>query len=421
MTDLVCYACGETATLGAAKRCSCGEPLWVETDASDFSWPDETPPGVGGVSRHADLLPACPTAGVGAAAGGTPLLRTPTLDDFAGCRLYCKDESENPTGTFKDRGSAVGVAWAEANDCEWVGTVSHGNMAISTAALAAGSGLNAVVLVPEDVPSPRLAAIAQYRPEILRVSGDYGRLYYETLDSESPVEFVNSDTPLRVAGQKTTTLEICEAFALGVNAEEDARGARRAPLAQSGASGARRAPDALVLPTSSGGHASAAWKALRELRDADLLDAESMPRLYLVQAAACDPIAAAFREGADGVSAVESGETIAYSIANADPPSGTRALAAVRDTGGAVVSVPDDEIRLAKRRLATDAGLCVEAASATALAGIRQLSDAGEIFADDSVVAVLTGTGFRQLDANSADTELVELVDLSERLGAITG
>ncbi|WP_158059184.1 threonine synthase [Halorussus halophilus] len=405
MTTLVCYACGATAPLGERKRCSCGEPLWVETDASDFSWPDGP---LRGVWRYSDLLPVSATSGVAAAAGGTPLVRTPALDEFVGCRLYCKDESENPTGTFKDRGSAVGVAWAEANDREWVGTVSHGNMAISTAAHAAGAGLNALVLVPEDVPAPRLAAIGQYDPEILRVSGDYGRLYYETLATESPVEFVNSDTPLRVAGQKTTALEICEAFT---------RGAREA---RSELLGEQLAPDAIVLPTSSGGHASAAWKALRELREAGLLDAESVPRLYLVQAAACDPIATAFREGADEVSPVEGGETIAYSIANADPPSGTRALAAVRDTDGAVVSVPDDDIRLAKRRLATEAGFCVEAASATAFAGIRRLTDAGELAADDSVVAVVTGTGFRELDADSTATELVELADLSERLDAVT-
>ena len=419
MTDvarLTCYRCGSTAALGERKRCECGEPLWVETDVADFEWPEDDGFGSAlGIRRYADLLPVEPRAGVGEAAGGTPLVRTSSLDDYAGCRLYCKDESENPTGTFKDRGSAVGVAWAVANDREWVGTVSHGNMAISTAANVAGTDVEALVMVPDDISSARLDAIAQYDPTVLRVAGDYGRLYDETLSADAPVEFVNSDTPLRVAGQKTTTLEICETFAGSENGVSTA-----SPPGDAAAVSEARAPDAIVLPTSSGGHASAAWKALRELQTAGLLDADSLPRLYLVQAAGCDPIARAYREGAAEVTAITADDTVAYSIANADPPSGTRALAAARDTGGAVVSVDDDAISDAKRRLASEAGFCVEPASATALAGIRALSVAGELSADESAVAVLTGTGFRELDAGGVQTDVVSLDELPERLRAIT-
>ncbi|WP_135825042.1 threonine synthase [Halorussus ruber] len=415
MSNLVCYRCGATATFPDRKRCECGEPLWFDTEesASRFSWPDSGT----GVWRYADLLPVGssdrtkPPGGVAAAAGATPLVRAANLDESAGCRLWLKDESENPTGSFKDRGSAVGAAWAARAGKRWLGTVSHGNMAMSVAANAAGidvntgntgdsdreeegDGLNALVLVPEDISGERLAAIAQYSPEVLRVSGDYGRLYYETLAADSPVEFVNSDTPLRVAGQKTTALEICEAFS-------------------------PTAPDAIVLPVSSGGHASATWKALRELRAAGLLDAD-LPRLYFVQAAACDPIAEAYREEAEDVTKTEQSEsTVAYSIANADPPSGTRALTAARATGGAVLSVPDDEILDAKADLARKAGFCVEPASATTLAGIRRLADSGELDPDDEVVAVLTGTGFRELDADGEKPEAVELADLPDHLRAL--
>ncbi|UPV76496.1 pyridoxal-phosphate dependent enzyme (plasmid) [Halorussus limi] len=409
--DLTCYRCGANAAFPDRKRCDCGEPLWFDTDAAAeaFAWPDAGT----GVSRYADLLPvetggdSRTDGGVSAAAGSTPLVRASGLDADAGCRLWLKDESENPTGSFKDRGSAVGVAWAARAGREWVGTVSHGNMAMSVAANAAGVGGSgsprALVLVPDDISEERLAAIAQYDPELVRVAGDYGRLYRETLDADAPVEFVNSDTPLRVAGQKTTALEICEAFA----AETRTR--------------TKRAPDAIVLPVSSGGHASATWKALRELRTAGLFAAADLPRLYFVQAAACDPIAAAYRDGNDSVMpADDAGDTVAYSIANADPPSGTRALAAARATDGAVLSVPDDEILDAKATLASEAGFCVEPASATTLAGIRRLADSGELDADDDVVAVLTGTGFRELDAGSATTETVALGDLSERLRALT-
>lgn len=383
---LVCYRCGNEAETGA--RCSCGEPRWPKTDATGFSWPGNRSTTMW---RYAPLLPASEPPGIGSAVGGTPLLRTPELDDYAGCTLRVKDESVNPTGSFKDRGSAVGVARAlEAGD-EWVGTVSHGNMAMSMAATAASAGLNCLVLVPDDIPSERLAHIAQFDPTLVQVEGDYGRLYETSLDLPG-VRFVNSDAPLRVAGQKTTALEISESL-------------REAP------------PDAIVAPVSSGGHASAIWKALRNLRAANLLD--SVPRLYFVQAAACDPIATAFRTDSDDVTPVESTETVAYSIANADPPSGNRVLAAVRDTGGAVLSVSDERILDAKRLLAARAGLCVEPASATTLAGIRHLSSAGEIGRDDRVVAIATGTGFRERSPLTDPPEAVAIADLPERVAAL--
>jgi threonine synthase len=388
----VCYACGRGYG-PERKHCDCGEPVWFESDASEFSWP---PAREQGMWPYADLLPVEVPDDLGAAAGGTPLVRAARLDDYAGCTVHLKDETENPTGTFKDRGSAVAVAATRERGTEWIGTVSHGNMAMSTAAHAAAAGLDCAVFVPEDISAARLAAIGQYGPEIVRVRGDYGRLYRETLAADAPgIEFVNSDTPLRVAGQKTVTYEICERFAPD-------------------------APDALALPVSSGGQASAVWLALRELRAAGLLD--ELPRLYLAQATACDPIARAFREDTDEVTPVEGGETIAYSIANADPPSGSRALAAVRETGGAVVAVPDDEIRDAQAELARRAGLCVEPASATALAGLARLSGRGELAPDDEVAVIATGTGFGELDAASDERgRVADVADLRATLADLVG
>jgi len=393
--QVTCWACGTAGPLSDGTRCDCGEPRWFVTDPSGFEWPAD---GVCGMWAFADLLPVAEPAGVGQCAGGTPLARVPTLDGFAGCRVFVKDETENPTGSFKDRGSAVAVSWAAAADRAWVGTVSHGNMARSVAAHATGHGLDCLVLVPTDIPAERLVHVARYDPTVVRVSGDYSRLYFDALDvgPDLGVEFVNSDTPLRVAGQKTAALEVLAAFAPEV-------------------------PDALVLPTSSGGLASACWKALREVHATGLV--ESVPRLYLVQSAACDPIAAAYRAGTDRVSRVESGETVAYSIANADPPSGNRALAAARETGGAVISVPDDEILTAQRRFADAGGFCVEPASAAALAGLRRLTADGEIATDEQAVVVATGTGFteRAAPVQEDDVPTVDRADLAGRLAALVG
>ncbi|MFB6155971.1 MAG: threonine synthase [Haloferacaceae archaeon] len=402
MTELTCYACGATAELGTAARCDCGEPLWLDTDPSGFSWASARGERMW---RYGDLLPdflaredgrVVPPTGVGSAAGGTPLVRARRLDDVAGVRVHVKDEGRNPTGSFKDRGSALGVEYARLTGVERVGTVSHGNMAMSVAAHAASAGMDCVVLVPADISAERLRNIAQYDPTVVRVDGDYGRLYERSLElgREHGVQFVNSDAPLRVEGQKTTAVEVCEAFA-------------------------PEGPDALVLPVSAGGHASGAWKAVRELREAGALD--RVPRLYFVQTAAVGPIAEADARGDDEVTPVEDAETVAYSIANADPPSGNRALAAARDTGGAVVAVDDEEILEAKRELASRAGLSVESASATTLAGARRLADEDELRAAEDVVLVATGSGFKESGTGLAEPEpaTVALDDLGDHLAAL--
>ncbi|SNR22984.1 L-threonine synthase [Halorubrum ezzemoulense] len=370
MERLVCYDCGETYPAGEAARCACGEPLWFDTHGTGFSWPEAS--GGGGVRlgrdslwRYEPVLPAATVpSGLAAAAGGTPLFRAPSIEPADGPRVHLKVEGTNPTGSFKDRGTAVGMARIDGP----VGTVSHGNMALSVAAHAAALDREAAILVAEDTPDSRLAMIAQHDPHLFRVRGEYGRLYEDTLDHDLGVAFLNSDAPLRVAGQKTVAYEICEAFAPD-------------------------APDAIVLPVSSGGQASGVWKALRELDAAGVLP--SIPRIYLAQAARCDPIARAFRRGDSRVEPVAGEPTAAVSINNADPPSGNRALAAVRATDGGVVSVSEESMLAETDRLAADAGVSVEPSCAVATAAVRELAAVGEFGPDDDVAAILTGSGYK--------------------------
>ncbi|GAA0533330.1 pyridoxal-phosphate dependent enzyme [Halorubrum ejinorense] len=379
MEQLTCYDCGETFPFGDAARCRCGEPLWFETDAAGFDWRDASGATAGGVSlgrdtlwRYESVLPATVPDGLAAAAGGTPLFRAPSMESPDGPRVHLKVEGVNPTGSFKDRGTAVGISRLEGP----VGTVSHGNMALSVAAHAAAVDREAIILVAEDTPDSRLAMIAQHDPHLFRVRGDYGRLYDDTLERDLGAAFLNSDAPLRVAGQKTVAYEICEAFAPD-------------------------APDAIVLPVSSGGQASGVWKALRELDAAGLLSA--VPRIYLAQAARCDPIAQAYRRGASRVESVEGEPTAAVSINNADPPSGNRALAAVAETGGGVVSVAEEVMISERDRLAADAGVSVEPSCAVATAAVRELTASGEFGSDDDVAAILTGSGYKY---GTSDTDI---------------
>jgi len=389
----VCYRCGDGYPEGRV-RCDCGEPLWFVPDVSGFEARDGP-----GMWRYADSLPVADPVGVGAAAGGTPLVRSEPLDEVAGCRVFVKDEAENPTGSYKDRGSAVAVAHAVGRGHDTVGTVSYGNMAMSTAATATSADLDCVVLVPTGTSGTRLSLIAQYEPTIYQVPGDYGALYDEVIGmGRSPVAFYLSSPPTRIAGYATCVYEIAEQV--------------------------DRTPDCIVLPASSGGFASGVYRGLLDCERAGLLSEQ--PRLYLVQTAVSDPITRAFEAGADEVSplpAEEVGDTVARSIGNPAPPSGTRALTAVRETGGAVVSATDEELLAARRQFAGRAGFCVEPASATTLAGIRKLADRGEVAPDESAVLVPTGTGFKEMgvDEPSVDAETVERSALRERLAAASG
>ena len=392
MDRLACYDCGETYAFGDTARCACGEPLWFETDVAAFDWPDPSETADGGVAlgrdtlwRYESVLPATAPTGLAAAAGGTPLFRAPSIEPTDGPRIHLKVEGVNPTGSFKDRGTAVGISRVDGP----VGTVSHGNMALSVAAHAAAADRDAVILVAEDTPDARLAMIAQHDPYLFRVRGDYGRLYHDTLERDLGVTFLNSDAPLRVAGQKTVAYEICEAFAPD-------------------------APDAIVLPVSSGGQASGVWKALRELDAAGLLSA--VPRIYLAQAARCDPIAQAYRRGASRVEPVEGEPTAAVSINNADPPSGNRALAAVSETDGGVVSVDEEAMLAETKRLAADAGVSVEPSCAVATAAVRELTASGELGSDDDVAVILTGSGYKYggADVDAASVREVDRLDVPD-------
>lgn len=388
----VCYQCG-TAYGETRARCDCGEPLWFEADA-EFAW-DLVGDGPG-IWRYGEMLPVPTPDGIARTAGGTELLRSQNLDDVAGCQVYVKDGGQNPTGSYKDRGSAVAVPHALEAGADIVGTVSYGNMAMSTAATAASLGRDCIVLVPTDIPPGRLELIAQYGPTILQVDGDYGGLYEEALriSNELPISFLLSDAPARISGYRTAVYEMYESLR-------------------------PEWPDAIVSPTSSGGLASGLWRGLLDLKAAGVVD--ELPRLYLVHTAGSDPITRAYEDGRSSVEAfppAQMEETIAHSIGNPDPPSGTRALRAVRETGGGAVSVSDEEIRTAMEQFATLGGFCVEPAAATPLAGAAHLTERGEIAESERVVLFTTGTGFKELGVGerSPEVEAVRREKLRDRV-----
>ena len=383
-------------------RCpECGEALELLAAVAPHSVLAPGSPGLspsGGVAdgmwRYRGLLPHVDASlverRVFLGEGATPLLRAQRLGDEIGCaNLWLKDETRNPTGSFKDRGTAVGVAVLAGLGFDSVGTVSTGNMARSVAAYAAHAGMKASVWVGAGTPSEKLAPVAVHGADLRRFDAPYGQIYETSLEWSRAhgVPFVNSDSSLRVEGQKTIALEVAEQLG-GV------------------------APDWMIVPTSSGGNLSAIAKGFSDAEAAGWI--AHTGRLVAVQASGCDPIVRGWVAGADGPLPVESPYTIAGAISNPSPPSGARVIRCLRKTGGTALAVSDDDIEAARRRLATTAGRYVQPASAAPLAALIHMIADRQVGADDTVVLLLTGSGSNAAPPN---IELPELRSLAAEPG----
>jgi threonine synthase len=298
--------------------------------------------------------------------GNTPLLHRVALDRWAGVdNLLLKHEGHNPTGSFKDRGMTVGVTQAKRIGAAAVACASTGNTSASLAAYAAQAGLPALVLVPlEGVATGKLAQSLAYGAKTLLVRGDFDdclRLIEEASERLG-VYLLNSINPFRVEGQKTIILELLQQLAW-------------------------QPPDWIVLPAGNLGNTAAFGKALREAYAWKLIS--RMPRLAAVQAEGAAPFARSFAEGFGHKHQVKA-ETVATAIKIGNPASYDRAVHAITETNGVVLSVSDAELLEAKAAIDAS-GIGCEPASAVTLAGLRRLIGAGQVKATDRVVAVLTG------------------------------
>jgi threonine synthase len=298
--------------------------------------------------------------------GNTPLLHRVALDRWSGVEhLLLKHEGHNPTGSFKDRGMTVGVTQARRIGATAVACASTGNTAASLAAYAAQGGLPALVLVPKDgVPTGKLAQALAYGAKTLLVQGDFDdclRLVEEASEHLG-VYLLNSINPFRIEGQKTIILELLQQLSW-------------------------ESPDWIIFPAGNLGNTGAFGKALREAREWGLIG--RLPRLAAVQAAGAAPFARSFMEGFAERHRVKA-TTVATAIKIGNPASYDRAVVAIRETNGVVLSVPDAELLEAKAAIDAS-GVGCEPASAVSLAGLRQLVRSGEVKPADRVVAVLTG------------------------------
>ena len=326
------------------------------------------PPGAtsSGVWRFREVVLPSAESVVSYPEGNTPLLHRVSLDRWAGVdHLFLKHEGHNPTGSFKDRGMTVGVTQAVRIGARAVACASTGNTSASLAAYAAQAGLPALVLVPSGgVAIGKLAQTVAYGARTLLVRGDFDQCLrmVDQASTEFGVYLLNSINPFRIEGQKTVILELLQQLSWD-------------------------APDWIVFPAGNLGNTAAFGKALGEAHEWGLIARK--PRLAAVQAEGAAPFARSFADGFSRRHRVKA-DTVATAIKIGDPASYDRAVVAIRDTNGVVLSVPDSELLEAKAVIDAS-GVGCEPASAVTLAGLRQLVQQGSVKPADRVVGILTG------------------------------
>jgi len=328
--------------------------------------------------RYAPLLPVADEAPIDLGTGCTPLVRADRLAAELGLgELWIKNDTTNPTGSFKDRVVSVALTKARQLGFKVVACASTGNLANSVAAHAARAGMVSVVFIPHDLEAAKVVTTAVYGGHVVAVEGTYddvNRLCAE-LTSEHPAwAFVNVNVRTYYAeGSKTLAFEVAEQLGW-------------------------QAPDHVVVPVASGSQLVKVARGFAELHEVGLLDEAPHVRVSGAQAAGCAPVATAFAEGTDAIRPVRP-KTIAKSLAIGNPADGWYALKTVRDSGGSFASVTDDEIVDGIRLLARTEGIFAETAGGVTIATLAKLAREGVVRADERVVAYVTGHGLKTVEA----------------------
>jgi threonine synthase len=304
--------------------------------------------------------------------GWTPIADAPRLAAWAGVRaLRLKDEGRNPTASFKDRASSVGVARALARKARVVACASTGNAASSLAGAAAAVGLTSVIFVPEFAPEAKLAQLLMFGARVLRVKGTYEEAWELCQRACETYGWYNRNAavnPSLVEGKKTCGLEIAEQLG-------------------------SETPHWVAVSVGDGCTLAGIWKGLQEMHALGFIP--RLPKMLGVQAAGASPLVTAFREARDLVPT--KAETIADSICVGHPRNWRKALRAVSQSQGALVAVPDEAILEAMREAGRRAGIFGEPAGVAGLAGLRQAVRDGIVGRRDTALAVITGSGLKDV------------------------
>jgi threonine synthase len=384
---LRCKECERVGELTAAYACEyCFGPLEVLYDTERIASVvsrQRIAEGPQSLWRYRDFLPCAPddlTAGL--PSGMTPLVRAPRLAEALGLRdVWVKNDTANPTHSFKDRVVSVALEKAKQLGYRVVACASTGNLANSVAAHASAHGLESYVFVPADLEEQKIVATAIYGTTLVAVDGvydDVNRLCME-LAADRPWAFVNVNVrPYYSEGSKTLAYEVAEQLGW-------------------------RLPDRCIVPIASGSLYTKINRGFRDLIETGLVEGDA-PALDGAQAAGCGPVAAAFGAGLDFVRPVRP-DTIAKSLAIGNPADGVFALEVAHATGGSISDVTEDEIVDGIELLARTTGIFTETAGGVTTAVLAKLARAGRIDPDERVVLYVTGDGLKTLDAVASRVE----------------
>lgn len=388
-----CVACGDRSPTREPDYCGrCGAPtvLPAATEIGDI----EPLPGLWRYLRRLPLDRDTSWLSIGE--GNTPLISaTAGLSHWAGLdRLLLKLEHLNPSGSFKDRASALGISHALGHGADTVICASSGNAAGSTAAYASRAGLRTVVIVPESAPAGKLQMARAHGATALRVPGDYSRSFAVGRELAHRNGWINMTTtfvnPVAVAALKTAGYELAEQLPA--------------------------VPDWILVPVGAGPLLFGVLAGYREMAAAGRID--RLPKMVAVQVTGCAPIATAFANGAEQVRAwdrIDSGVSAISDPLRGYPADGTFTLRLIRESGGCAIAVSDADAAEAQRLLSRD-GLLVEPGAAVGVAAARQLVRDGVVDRSDRVVCLLTGHGAKTLAETAIDD--VPLVDNADAAAA---
>jgi threonine synthase len=360
--------------------CECGAPLLARYDLERAA--KEMRPGHLALRapnqwRYREVLPVDdPADRISLGEGFTPLLPAPRLGERMGLpRLFVKDESGNPTGSFKARGLAMAVSMAKALGATEVCLPSAGNAGSALAAYAARGGLKAHVFVPRDIARVFLMETESYGAHVETVDGlitDAGRICAAQAKEHGWYECATLKEPYRVEGKKTMGYELAEQMGW-------------------------KLPDAILYPTGGGTGLIGMWKAFRELETMGFIP-PGRPRMYAVQAEGCAPIVKAFSEGKEEAPMWEGATTLAHGLRVPKAIGDFLMLKAMRASHGAGIAVSDLEIVQGVKEGAAAEGLFMAPEGGACVAALRKLKASGHLSADDTVVVFNTGTGYKYVE-----------------------
>jgi threonine synthase len=383
IVGLRCRGCGRAEPIGLSYVCpACFGPLEVDYDyaiAGETLTKAAIAERAPGIWRFLELLPVDAAPARGLPVGSTPLLSADRLGPVLGLdRLWIKDDTRNPSLSFKDRAVAVAAARAVGFEVEALACASTGNLAGATAAAAAALGIPAYVFVPADLEPAKVDHALAYGATVVPIEGTYddvNRLCLELAD-ETGWGFVNINLrPFYAEGSKTLAFEIAESLGW-------------------------RSPDVIVAPIASGAMFTRIARGFDELAQVGLIERRPI-RFVGGQAAGCAPVATAWAAGTDVIEPVRTPDTIVRSLAIGNPADGRYCVALADATGGSIEAIDDETTATAIRDVAGLEGIYPETAGGVTLAAAAAARRRGVIRPGDEVVALVTGNGLKTPDART--------------------